>query len=123
MVQYFASMRIKLITYRFHVKQVQAMENSMLYDLGINDKICIYSYNRKEWYACYIGAQFINSVAVGVYHTCSSDEVEWIVSNSDSKIVFVGNNPNDNDQKEKICISENKFWSEILKYRKNPFDS
>ena len=44
----------------------------------------------------------INSVAVGVYHTCSSDEVNWIVGNSDSKIVFLGNNPNDNDEKEKM---------------------
>tara|TARA_B100001123_G_C15276793_1_gene1012474 strand:+ start:245 stop:2020 length:1776 start_codon:yes stop_codon:yes gene_type:complete len=72
--------------------------------IGVNDKISIYSYNRKEWYACYAGAQFINSVAVGIYHTCSSTEVDWIVSNSESKIVFVGNNPNDNDEKEKTPI-------------------
>ena len=72
--------------------------------IGVNDKISIYSYNRKEWYACYSGAQFINSVAVGIYHTCSSTEVDWIVSNSESKIVFVGNNPNDNDEKEKTPI-------------------
>jgi long-chain acyl-CoA synthetase len=37
-----------------------------------------------------------------VYHTCSSDEVEWIVKNSNSKIVFVGNNPNDNGEKKKM---------------------
>ena len=72
--------------------------------IGVNDKISIYSYNRREWYACYAGAQFINSVAVGIYHTCSSTEVDWIVSNSESKIVFVGNNPNDNDEKEKMPI-------------------
>ena len=72
--------------------------------IGVNDKISIYSYNRREWYACYAGAQFINSVAGGIYHTCSSTEVDWIVSNSESKIVFVGNNPNDNDEKEKTPI-------------------
>ena len=55
-----------------------------------------------EWNVCYLAAQMINSVAVGVYHTCSSDEVNWIVGNSDSKIVFLGNNPNDNDEKEKM---------------------
>ena len=70
--------------------------------VGINEKISIYSYNRREWYACYAATQFINSVAVGIYHTCSSNEVEWVVSNSDSKIVFVGNNPNDNDETEKM---------------------
>ena len=47
----------------------------------------------------------IRGVAVGVYHTCSSDEVEWIVGNSDSKIVFVGHNPNDNDDPKKMPIN------------------
>ena len=70
--------------------------------VGINEKISIYSYNRREWYACYAATQFTNSVAVGIYHTCSSNEVEWVVSNSDSKIVFVGNNPNDNGENEKM---------------------
>ena len=48
-----------------------------------NDKVSIYSYNRVEWNTCYIAAQMINSVAVGVYHTCSSSEVNWIVGNCD----------------------------------------
>jgi len=67
-----------------------------------NNKVSIYSYNREEWNACYLAAQCVNGVAVGVYHTCSSSEVEWIVGNSDSKIVFVGNNPNDNNEMEKM---------------------
>jgi len=66
--------------------------------LDINDKVSIYSYNRKEWYAAYLGAQVVGGVALGVYHTCSSKEVEWIVGNSDSKVVFVGNNPMDNGE-------------------------
>ena len=71
-------------------------------NIGIDEKISIYSYNRREWYSCYAAALYINSVAVGVYHTCSSSEVEWIVGNSDSKIVFVGNNPNDNGETDKM---------------------
>ena len=67
-----------------------------------DDKISIYSYNRKEWNICYAAAQFVNAVAVGVYHTCSSEEVEWVVGNSESKIIFVGNNPGDNDEREKM---------------------
>jgi len=66
------------------------------------DKVGIYSYNQKKWYLCYHASQYINAVAVGVYHTCSSNEVEWIVGNSDSKIIFLGNNPNDNDENEKM---------------------
>lgn len=66
------------------------------------DKVSIYSYNRKKWYLCYHATQYVNAVSVGVYHTCSSDEVEWIVGNSESKVVFLGNNPNDNNEKEKM---------------------
>ena len=70
--------------------------------IGKNDKVSIYSYNRKEWNECYTATQLINSVSVGVYHTSSSIEVEWVVGNSDSKIVFLGNNPNDNNESEKM---------------------
>ena len=73
--------------------------------IGFNNKISIYSYNRKEWTGIYAATQMIRGVAVGVYHTCSSDEVEWIVGNSDSKIVFVGHNPNDNDDPKKMPIN------------------
>ena len=66
------------------------------YGINPDDKVSIYSYNRKEWYAIYAATQMVNAVAVGVYHTCSSDEVEWIVANSDSRFVFIGNNPGDN---------------------------
>ena len=69
-----------------------------------NDKVSIYSYNRKEWVECYAAIQYINAAAVGVYHTCSSTEVEWIVNNSDSKIIFIGNNPGDNNEKEKMPV-------------------
>ena len=67
-----------------------------------NEKISIYSYNRKEWFGCYVASQMTGGVAVGVYHTSSSDEVEWVVSNSDSKIVFIGHNPMDNNEREKM---------------------
>ena len=67
-----------------------------------NDKLSIYSYNRKEWYGCYAAAQMTGGAGVGVYHTCSPEEVEWVVGNSDSKVVFVGNNPMDNGEPDKM---------------------
>ena len=72
--------------------------------LGIekNDKVSIYSYNRKEWFGCYVATQMTGGAAVGVYHTSSPEEVEWVVSNSDSKIVFIGHNPMDNNEEEKM---------------------
>ena len=67
------------------------------------DKLSIYSYNRKEWYSAYSAANMCNGAAVGVYHTCSPEEVEWVVGNSDSKVVFVGNNPMDGGEEGKMC--------------------
>ena len=67
-----------------------------------HDKVSIYSYNRPEWNIGYMATQLINGVAVGVYHTSSSNEVKWVVGNSESKIIFLGNNPNDNGEKEKM---------------------
>ena len=82
---------------------VLSVSRSLLaYGIVKNDKVSIYSYNRKEWNISYLATQLVNGVAVGVYHTCSSNEVEWIVGNSESKIIFLGNNPNDNGEKEKM---------------------
>ena len=67
------------------------------------DNLSIYSYNRMEWYAAYAAANMCNGSAVGVYHTCSPEEVEWVVGNSDSKVVFVGNNPMDGGDPGKMC--------------------
>ena len=67
------------------------------------DNLSIYSYNRKEWYMAYAAANFCNGAGVGVYHTCSSNEVEWVVGNSDSKVVFVGHNPMDGGDTSKMC--------------------
>ena len=67
------------------------------------DKLSIYSYNRMEWYAAYAAANMCNGAAVGVYHTCSPEEVEWVGGNSDSKVVFVGTNPMDGGDSSKMC--------------------
>ncbi len=86
----------------FYDKVIDVSKALLACGIGKNEKISIYSYNSVEWNTCYMSALMVNSVAVGVYHTCSSNEVEWIVGNSDSKIVFVGNNPNDNNENEKM---------------------
>ena len=67
-----------------------------------HDKLSIYSYNRPEWFLIYAASQMLNGVAVGVYHTCSPEEVEWVVGNSESKFVFVGTNPQGGNDSQKM---------------------
>ena len=86
----------------FYFEVMKVAKSFLACGIQKDDKISIYSYNRKEWNICYAAAQFVNAVAVGVYHTCSSEEVEWVVGNSESRIVFVGHNPGDNEEKEKM---------------------
>ncbi len=68
------------------------------------ENLSIYSYNRAEWYTCYAAGQMAGGAVVGVYHTCSPEEVEWVVGNSQSRIVFVGGNPMDGGDTEKMPV-------------------
>jgi long-chain acyl-CoA synthetase len=79
-----------------------------------NDKVSIYSYNRPEWYLIYAATQMMNGAAVGVYHTCSPEEVEWVVGNSQSRFVFVGTNPQGGDNPAKMPTTRmDKIMSEL----------
>ena len=89
----------------YHSYVIKISKSLIALGLGVGEKCAIYSYNRKEWFGCYSAMQILNSVSVAIYHTSSSLEVEWIVRNSDSKIVFVGHNPNDNDEDDKMPIN------------------
>ncbi|MBJ08692.1 MAG: hypothetical protein CMB63_01585 [Euryarchaeota archaeon] len=65
------------------------------------DRMSIYAYNRPEWYSCYGATQMTNGVGVGVYHTCSPEEVEWVIGDSGSKVVIIGDNPQSGGDPEK----------------------
>ena len=92
-------------TWSDYYEFVMSISKSLIsYGVKQGDRCAIYSYNRKEWFGCYSALQMVNGVAVAVYHTSSPSEVEWVVGNSESKIIFVGNNPNDNGEKEKMPI-------------------
>jgi long-chain acyl-CoA synthetase len=87
----------------FHNETMALSKALMAVGFQKGDNLSIYSYNRKEWYLAYAAANFCNGAGVGVYHTCSSNEVEWVVGNSDSKVVFVGHNPMDGGDTSKMC--------------------
>ena len=52
------------------------------------DSVAIHSENRPEWFIADIGIQSIGAVSVGLYPTNPSSEVEYLLSHSESKILF-----------------------------------
>ena len=83
---------------------------SMGFEKG--DRMSIYAYNRPEWYSCYGATQMTNGVGVGVYHTCSPEEVEWVIGDSGSKVVIIGDNPQSGGDPEK---TPSRRFAKILK--------
>ncbi len=67
-----------------------AAAGRMLYELGVRpgDCVSILSDNRPEWLYADLGAQGIGALAVGVYQTNPPEDVAYIVSHSQSKVLF-----------------------------------
>ncbi|OHD66112.1 MAG: hypothetical protein A2176_04135 [Spirochaetes bacterium RBG_13_51_14] len=73
--------------------------NRMIHDLayyllsvGIkkNDKVALFSPNRYEWWVASQATLSIGAVSVPIYATNSSEEAEYIIKNSDSRLCFAG---------------------------------
>ncbi|SHJ29363.1 long-chain acyl-CoA synthetase [Desulfatibacillum alkenivorans DSM 16219] len=59
--------------------------------LGVSKGECvsIISENNPEWLYCDIAVQCLGGISVGIYPTCSSEEVAYIINHSESRIFFV----------------------------------
>lgn len=55
------------------------------------DKVAILSENRPEWAACDFGIQSAGAIVVPVYPTLIGKQIEYILRNSDSKILIASN--------------------------------
>ena len=77
------------ITYGEFWTQVQYVGSALNY-FGIerNDKVAIHSENRPEWLIADIGIQSLGAISVGLYPTNPAPEVEYLLSHSESKILF-----------------------------------
>ena len=56
---------------------------------AVDAKISILAFNRPEWVIADLAAMMAGGVPAGIYQTCSPDEVAYIISHSESHIVFV----------------------------------
>ena len=77
------------ITYGEFWTQVQYVGSALNY-FGIerNDKVAIHSENRPEWLIADIGIQSLGAISVGLYPTNPPAEVQYLLSHSESKILF-----------------------------------
>lgn len=62
------------------------------------DSVAIHSENRPEWFIADIGIQSIGSVSVGLYPSNPPSEVQYLLSHSESKILFA----EDQEQVDKV---------------------
>ncbi|MBM74069.1 MAG: long-chain fatty acid--CoA ligase [Proteobacteria bacterium] len=60
-------------------------------DFNLEDKISILAFNRPEWVISDLGTMMAGGIPAGIYQTCSPEEVAYIISHSESKVVVVEN--------------------------------
>ena len=74
------------------VSEIMYAVAGALLDSGFNeeDKTGIFAPNRAEWHLSDLGTQLIRGVPVPLYATNTEKEVEYIVNDSEIKVLFVG---------------------------------
>ncbi len=92
-------------TYEDVYKQVKYFALG-LKELGLTkeDKVSIIGDNEPEWFWAEYAVQTVGGVAVGIFLDCVFEEVEYIVTHSDSKIVIA----KDQEQVDKILAIREK---------------
>lgn len=71
------------------------------------DRVAVFSFNRYEWWVADLAILSLGAVTVPIYPTNSADESLYILKNSGTKFVFVG----DVDQKQRIAEIRTKAKS------------
>ena len=81
----------------FWLKSIYISMALRFFGVESGEAIAIQSENRPEWFFADIGAQSIGAVSVGLYPTNPSAEVEYLLSHSESKILFA-------EDQEQVCL-------------------
>lgn len=56
---------------------------------GKGDAVAILGYNRPEWTITALAAMLVGAVPVGIYFTCSTEEIAYILCHSGAGILLV----------------------------------
>ncbi|KPH11015.1 long-chain fatty acid--CoA ligase [Chryseobacterium sp. ERMR1:04] len=68
-------------------KTANALKNAGIQE---NDKVAIYSDNSSEWMIFDLAAMSIGAITVPIYSTNNAEQAEYIINDSQSKIILVG---------------------------------
>ncbi len=96
------------VTWREFYEQVLAVSRSLM-KLGIKkgDRVSILSYTNYKWVMCDFGTVTIGACSIGLYHSNTVKETEYIVRHSGSKVLFV----EDEKQLQKILSIKKRITS------------
>jgi long-chain acyl-CoA synthetase len=81
--------RISWNEYGQMVRQVAAGLMALGVERG--DRVAILGENRPEWLACHLGTMSSGGVTCGVYPTSAPDQVAYVASHSEAKVLFIEN--------------------------------
>lgn len=82
-----------------------------------NDKVAIFSENAAEWIYFDLAIMTLGAITVPIYATNHKDQVEYIISDSESKIILVGNQEQ-YDLSYEILL-RNSFLKQIIVSKKS----
>jgi long-chain acyl-CoA synthetase len=73
-----------------YCEQVRSAARALL-ALGVpaGGRICVLGFNRPEWVTVDVAAMAVGAVPTGIYTTCSSEEVVYIVRHSEASVVVL----------------------------------
>lgn len=101
---------------RLVFKTANALRNSGVQE---NDKVAIYSDNSAEWIIFDLATLSLGAITVPIYSTNNQEHAEYIINESESKVIMVGNQEQydaayeilqKNGSLQKIIVSKKKVW-------------
>lgn len=91
-------------------KTANALKNNGVED---NDKVAIYADNSAEWLIFDLAAMSIGAITVPIYSTNNAEQAEYIINDSQAKIILVGNQAQ-YDASFEIVQKENSLQTVIV---------
>ena len=99
---------------RIVFKTANALKNA---GISANDKVAIYSDNSAEWIVFDLAILAIGAITVPIYSTSNGEQAEYIINDSEAKLILVGNQEQYDSAYEMLL--KNKTLQEIVVAKKS----